>query len=1003
MTGFLSAVLAALVFVVGGAAFVTGTSSPAAADPVEKCTATTGAVVVVDFRPWKGKVVRGCGVELTTGYDLLHAAGFSTAGTKKDGPAFVCRLGHGTNDAGKQYPTPEQEPCVVTPQATGYWSYWHASQGQQKWTYSQWGAMARKPQPGDVEAWVFGGTDIGGTKGQPSFTPDEVRAKGGGTTPPDPADPPAPTVPPGAVDPAKAVTWLKSRLTDGERVVEEGATDPNPWFTTEIALALAAVDAKSADLAKVTAFLVKNADGYAYPAGKDQAPETNAAARLALLATATGGDPRAFAGHDLAGDLVKHLCTAGPDSGTPTPGCSARGDFPNAGYSDGQALGVLAVRRAGLTPPADAVKRLLDVQCDNGGFTSVLILPGQNCEPEPWTTGQVVLALHAVGGQDQALAKARSYLKKTQLRDGGFPAGTGMTEGSPFSTVVAAQALRALGDTAYADAALAWVSRQQLTDGGLGFDGGTTSEIYPTVHAVFAARGTSLETLPEKAAPPVVVPPVDPPAGEGPDLKKGVGYLTAPANLVRGAYYAADPVSGRADFGLTIDGAYALAATGLDNAKLRGIVDFLDRGGKDAAGRTVHDWTAVGTKYAGGGSIGKTALLAQSVGRDPRAFGGQDLIAALGKAVCAGPSKAPDAGCAAKGAYSYAPSVFSQSLGIMAQLRAGEKAAAREPIAYLASLQHASGAWPSLVPATGDSDVDSTAMAAMALDLVGDAPSKSAVNKALGWIAGQQLADGGFPGAAGNSVNSAALAVQGLSLDAPKYAAQIAKARKFLAGQQNADGGFNVAKEGQKGSDLRASTQAVGGTTGISFARLERDLTGTKPQPPGQTNGGTSTGTSAGPTGGVTTGGTASTGGTGGTDSTGGDSAGTATGGIVTPGEASGETGGIVDTSAGTDTGSPGAADAGTGTTTGTTTTGTTAATTTGGIVTAGALAGTGTTGGPLASTGAQITGVAAAAALLVAVGWAVTATARRRRTAAIGAPSADPAPAASTLTGGDQ
>src|SRR5690606_24014572 len=154
----------------------------------------------------------------------------------------------------------------------------------------------------------------------------------------------------------------------------------------------------------------------------------------------------------------------------------------------------------------------------------------------------------------------------------------------------------------------------------------------------------------------------------------------------------------------------ALAATGLDNDKLRGIVDFLDQGGKDGDGKTLQDWTGAGTKYALGGSMGKAALLAEAVGRDPHDFGGKDLIAALNTAVCEKPTKAPDRSCAAEGAYTYAPSVFSQSLAIMAQLRADEKDAAQKPIAYLESLQHASGAWPSLIPATGDSDVDSTAI-----------------------------------------------------------------------------------------------------------------------------------------------------------------------------------------------------------------------------------------------------------------------------------------------------
>ncbi|CAM5454337.1 hypothetical protein SCALM49S_06615 [Streptomyces californicus] len=121
-------------------------------------------------------------------------------------------------------------------------------------------------------------------------------------------------------------------------------------------------------------------------------------------------------------------------------------------------------------------------------------------------------------------------------------------------------------------------------------------------------------------------------------------------------------------------------------------------------------------------------------------------------------------------------------------------------------------------------------MAAMTLDLVPGDAHAPAVDKALAWIAGRQLADGGFPGASGNSVNSAGLAVQGLSLDAEKYDAQITKALKFLTSQQNKDGGFNVAKNGQR-VDIRASAQAVGGATGISFGVLSRSLEGTTPNP----------------------------------------------------------------------------------------------------------------------------------------------------------------------------
>ncbi|WP_165396600.1 prenyltransferase/squalene oxidase repeat-containing protein [Streptomyces albidoflavus] len=819
---------------------------PAAAAPVGECTATRGAIVAVDFGPFGGDVVRGCDTAPTTGYALLHEGGFSTEGTQHDGPAFICRIGNGAFDGGTPHPTPDEDACVLTPPATAYWSYWTASPGQKSWTYSQYGAMDRKLEDGDVDAWVYGGTDVGGTTGRPDFSPDDVRAGGSGGTP----GPGLPTGAPGEIDLDAAASWLKSRLTDGERIVDDGGEAPNHLLTTEVAYALAAAGGKSADLDKVTSYVVGQAGAYAYPDGPGAAPDATAAARLALLAAVTERDPNAVGGHDLVADLAEHVCAAGPESGGPTPGCTAKGDFRNASYTDGQALAVLALLRAGATPAAATVDRLTQLQCEDGGITSILIRPGENCDGDPATTGLVALVLHTAGGHAAALGEARTYLAEAQLPDGAFPGWTGATSGSVSATAYAAQALRALGDAERADAAVGWLSRQQLDDGGFGFEeGATEGSLYPTPSAVLAGAHTSLATLttkkteptpPPTSEPPATEPPATRPPGVGPDLEKGVAYLTAPAQLKQGRYYTPGPGSARADFGLTIDGAYALVATGLDNAKLRGIVDFLDDGGKDGEDRTVHDWTGVGTAYAAGGSIGKAALLAEAVGRDPRDFGGEDLIAALDKAVCAKASTAPDRSCAGKGAYTYAPSVFAQSLAVIAQLRADEEKAAEQPVAYLASLQHDSGAWPSLIPATGDSDVDSTAIAAMALDLAGGADAEKAVDEALAWIASRQLADGGFPGAAGNSVNSAALAVQGLSLDADTYQGEIAKARKFLASQQNSDGGFNVAEEGQRGSDLRASTQAVSGTTGISFATLERDLSGTSPQPtPAPGGGGT--------------------------------------------------------------------------------------------------------------------------------------------------------------------
>ncbi|MFD0574158.1 hypothetical protein ACFQ0T_39240 [Kitasatospora gansuensis] len=222
-----SLLLTSAIAVSAGATVMFGHPGSAAADPVEDCTATTGAVVAVDFGHWGGGVVRGCDAHPTTGLNLLHNAGFTTAGTEHDGLAFICRLGSSTFGNGVQYPTPAEEPCVNTPQATAYWSFWIAEPGQQTWSYSQFGAGSQQPKPGEVEAWVYGGTDIGGTSGAPSFTPDSVRAKNtAGPSPSSSASPSAsasasPTAP-ATGDPAAAAAWLAGQLVGGDHM-ENGA------------------------------------------------------------------------------------------------------------------------------------------------------------------------------------------------------------------------------------------------------------------------------------------------------------------------------------------------------------------------------------------------------------------------------------------------------------------------------------------------------------------------------------------------------------------------------------------------------------------------------------------------------------------------------------------------------------------------------------------------------------------------------------------------------------
>jgi hypothetical protein len=341
------------------------------------------------------------------------------------------------------------------------------------------------------------------------------------------------------------------------------------------------------------------------------------------------------------------------------------------------------------------------------------------------------------------------------------------------------------------------------------------------------ARGLAVIVV---AAAALAVGAAKGPALTGPDLVTGSAYLVAPANLIHGHYYESFP--GYADFGLTIDGAFALAATGDEDPALKGIVAFLDSAGKDPNGNTVNTWTGIGTAYASGGAIGEEALLAQVTGYNPRDFGGNDLIAALDASVCARASTGGNTSCAGAGNYTYGSSVFDQALGIMAQLRASQTSEAAAPIRYLESLRNADGSFPSLIPDSHDHDVDSTAMAVMALALVPGSVAAADVRSGIAWIAKVQEGDGGFPGASGDSVNSTGLAIQALTLASASYRPQIDAALGFLAAEQNSDGGFNVAAAGQRGSNVRASTEAVGGAVGTSFGTLYRNLRATTPPKP---------------------------------------------------------------------------------------------------------------------------------------------------------------------------
>lgn len=131
------------------------------------CTPTRGTVVAVSFAHWGGPLVRGCGVDSPNGLQLLHDAGFTSAGTRRDGPAFVCRLGNSAFAGGDPRPSVAEDACNATPPTSASWSFWIALPGQMSWRYSTVGAASDQPVTGAIELWQFGSTNLQGSTGRP--------------------------------------------------------------------------------------------------------------------------------------------------------------------------------------------------------------------------------------------------------------------------------------------------------------------------------------------------------------------------------------------------------------------------------------------------------------------------------------------------------------------------------------------------------------------------------------------------------------------------------------------------------------------------------------------------------------------------------------------------------------------------------------------------------------------------------------------------------------------
>ncbi len=150
-------------------------------------------------------------------------------------------------------------------------------------------------------------------------------------------------------------------------------------------------------------------------------PDTGSLERTILVVRAAGASARSFGGHDLVGALLRRI----------------RGDGSVSEQVNWTAFGVLALRSAGVTPPAKMLRWIEAQQGGDGGFSFASGGGGSDSDD----TGA---ALEALGHAGSHSTRAIGYLRRHQNADGGFPSEPG-GESNAQSTAWAAQGLLAAG------------------------------------------------------------------------------------------------------------------------------------------------------------------------------------------------------------------------------------------------------------------------------------------------------------------------------------------------------------------------------------------------------------------------------------------------------------------------------------------------------------------------------------------------------------------------------
>ncbi len=430
------------------------------------------------------------------------------------------------------------------------------------------------------------------------------------------------------------------------------------------------------------------------------------AAKMALGIVATDMDPRNFAGHDLIAKVESYY-----DPVT--------GQYGSSNWD--QALSILALRVAGETVPVTATLQLKSTQSAEGGWA---YSPGFDIEVD--STALALQALIAAGEPltSTTVLSATNYLHSVQTADGGFPGFTGDTSAS--STSLGVQGLIAIGQNPLSAAWAvngatpidALLALQSPEGGFAGFFG--SNDLQSTAQAIPALVGRHLPLLGRRVA-----------------VNRALDWIRSQQNADGGFPGFAES----SDPGTTLDAVFAFAADGVnpDSVEIGDLspLDYLE--------------TQVPTYTVSTAATAKLILGIVAGGRDPRAFGGVNLVEQLTQAYTT--------------TGQYGASVTDQAWALLA-LDAVRVPIPQAAIEWLLAQQQPNGGWE-FAPGWG-TDSNTTGLVLQALVATGVTPDSPGIMSAIQYLRALQNGDGGFPYTkpspygTDTDANSTAYAIQGL-------------------------------------------------------------------------------------------------------------------------------------------------------------------------------------------------------------------------------------------------